>query len=193
MQKNYNISFITFNYDRSLEFFLHSFPKNRTTKNSRFVFEAMECFPIVHVYGSLANLPWKDTNAIEYDCHVDPGQLKRMAENIDIKTSDNDSSQLKRAQGLISDSNYIYFIGFGYDETNLNRLKIRDCMKEKTIKGTAVGIKQSRRSEILNFFGLGLRDIYEGPSGPCIVLADEKTDIIEFLNSHVFPNESFTP
>ena len=184
--KNYNISFITFNYDRSLEFFLNSFLKNRTTKNSEFVFEVMECFPIVHVYGSLGNLPWKDANGIEYDYHVDHSQLKRMAGGIDIMSSERDSSQLKRAYELLFNASYIYFIGFGYDETNLRRLKIQDCMKDKTIKGTSVGIQESRRSEIFNFFDLGLRDIYKGTSGPCIRLADEKTDIIEFLNSYVF-------
>jgi hypothetical protein len=178
------ISFLTFNYDRSLEVFLHSILESRTTKTSEAVIGAMASLPIVHVYGGLGNLPWTKSNGIAYDYNILPDQLKSMAEGIDIMSSERDSVQWERAHDLILNSTYIYFIGFGYDETNLSRLKIRDCMKEKTIKGTAAGIKHSRRSEITNFFDLGERNVYDR-MGSYIELADEKTSIMEFLDSTV--------
>lgn len=179
------ISFLTFNYDRSLEVFLHSILESRTTKSSEDVITAMSSIPIVHVYGSLGNLPWTKSNGIGYDYNVLPDQLKSMAEGIHIMSSERETVQWKRAHELLFNATYIYFIGFGYDETNLRRLKIRDCMKDKTIKGTAVGIKHSRRSEIINFFDLGETDPYGGVMGPYIQLADEKTNIMQFLDSTV--------
>ena len=139
----------------------------------------------LHVYGGLGNLTWTKSNEIAYDYNVLPDQLRSMAEGIDIMSSERESVQWKRAHERLFNATYIYFIGFGYDETNLRRLKIRDCMKGKTIKGTALGIKRSRRSEITNFFDLGERDACGGVMGSYIELADEKTGIMEFLNSAV--------
>lgn len=183
--QNYRVSFVTFNYDRSLEVFLHSILESRTMEGSEAVVESLESIPIVHVYGSLGNLPWTKGNGVAYDHSVLPKQLKCLAEGIDIMSSERDSSQWKIAHELLFNATYIYFMGFGYDETNLRRLKIRDFMKEKTIKGTAVGIEPSRRSEIINFFNLGEVTSYGVVVGSYIKLADEKTGLQEFLNSVV--------
>jgi len=179
------ISFLTFNYDRSLEVFLHSILESRTTKSSEAVIAALASLPIVHVYGNLGNLPWTKSNGIAYDYNVLPDQLKSMAEGIDIMSSERETANWKRAHELLFNATYIYFIGFGYDETNLRRLKIRDCMKEKTIRGTAVGVKHSRRSEILNFFDLGEQDSLGAVMGPYIELANEEKNIMDFLESTV--------
>jgi len=175
--KNYKISFITFNYDRSLEFFLHSFLKNRTTRNSKDILDALSCIPIVHVYGSLGNLPWEQDNGIDYDYKVNPSQIKRMAEGIDIMSGEKDSVQLKRAQKLLLNSHYIYFIGFGYDKTNLRRLKIHDLTNvTEVIKGTSIGIDQSRQREIYDFLHIGSYPVF---------IADNQTEIMEFLENFV--------
>ena len=59
-----NVAFITFNYDRSLEFFLLTTLKNRYQKTEQECAAKLKNIPIVHLYGKLALLPWEKINLI---------------------------------------------------------------------------------------------------------------------------------
>jgi len=79
-----NVSFITFNYDRSLEHFLfeslrYSFseiPKDE-------IINEVKQIKIIHIYDKVAPLPWQDEQeGVEYKPKVSEGTLKTFSRNL---------------------------------------------------------------------------------------------------------------
>jgi hypothetical protein len=179
------ISFITFNYDRSLTVFLHSALKNRTTKSTEAVLDALNAIPVVHVYGTLGNLPWSQQGGIPYDHFVAAEQLKRMGSQIDIMSAEAHAERWAEAHGLLAEATHIYFLGFGYDRVNLERLAIQEFTTNRDVRGTAFGIAGSRLLELQKFFGYGRRTSSGGLTQAAIRLTSAKTGIMEFLDEAV--------
>src|SRR3990172_1198198 len=59
------ISFVTFNYDRSLEHFLFTALMRRYGKPEQDVAAVLQRIPIVHVYGDLGPLPWQTRQGVK--------------------------------------------------------------------------------------------------------------------------------
>jgi hypothetical protein len=57
------VSFITFNYDRSLEHYLHTTLMRKFGKSYAEVGEVLRQIPFVHVHGQLGFLPWQNASA----------------------------------------------------------------------------------------------------------------------------------
>ena len=87
------------------------------------------------------NLDWQYVGGRPYDRNTLSGRdLKDSAEGIKIIHENiNDSKSFKDAHKLLDDSEKIYFFGFGYNKTNLERLKISDYL-DRTIQGTSAGL-----------------------------------------------------
>ncbi len=136
------ISFITFNYDRSLE---------------QFLFLSLQ-----HKFGL-----------------DDDNELRQVAKNIKIVSEDlKESEDFKLAKELLMEAEKIYFLGFGYNETNLNRLKIIEIINsypDKEIRGTAVNLKSAERRRVIGYF----------KSYPQLELGDEHEGVDAFLRQHV--------
>jgi len=57
-----NLSIITFNYDRSLEYYLFTVLKKKFPgKNEEDYKNKLKSIPIIHIYGKLGYLPWEST------------------------------------------------------------------------------------------------------------------------------------
>jgi hypothetical protein len=158
----YNISFITFNYDRSLEQFLFEAIRCRFGKDYNECIEKLNNIPIIHLYGQLVDLPWQNSNGHEYLCTsmiAHEKSIKRIREapsNIKLindERSVEQSAEFQNSYQQISEADTIYFLGFGFDETNLRRLKIEN-MHNKTIHATAQGIVPTKISWINNRFSM---------------------------------------
>lgn len=135
-----DVSFITFNYDRSLEQFFferlkHSYTK-ATAEEIRYV---MGAITIHHVYG-LIEKPIEVGGLLTYG--VKPVALDQLLErknNISLIDErivvDNVCSRLLRL------AERIFFLGFGYAKENLTVLGIPDCLSHSPeIYGTAKGL-----------------------------------------------------
>ncbi len=167
---NLKLSFITFNYDRSLEYFLYYSLKHRTIDVKK-AQEAFEKIKIVHVYGGFGNFPWEE-KGILYEYNVTPEILIRFANGIKIMSDERDTVALESAKQLIANADYVYFMGFGYDENNLKRLgvPIRTSNRPRYL-GTAYNLKNSDIMHIKVSYG--------------IRLADSKATIKDFLDDDV--------
>lgn len=167
---NNKVSFITFNYDRSLEFFLQT-----SLKNS-FVINEDECslssvlakLNILHVYGQIGPLEWQiggeeQNKVIPYRATASYRILDEYTSNIftiydERQTLENDS-----AIEIISNAKHVFFLGFGYAPENLKALGIPQTLKsDKRIYGTAFGLKNGEIERIKNLLhpGTGLNDPY---------------------------------
>ncbi len=162
------VSFITFNYDRSLEHFLftalHGLLKNAEIPKEKLSDKLIK-IPIVHVYGKIGYLPWEKHFTSSEDCvpyaadQIPPG-------NIAVKTHGHikliyderkGSPELEKAKELISNADRIFFLGFGYDEMNISILDLPDLLRGKFVLGTALNSTEKERDQIET--KLGFRDV----------------------------------
>lgn len=151
-----NISFITFNYDRSLEQFLFEAIRSLLTRKSSECEEMMKEFPIVHLYGQLDPLPWQEPGGKEYSSVEDllerlraaPQNIKLISDERDIENSE----EFQDAYKLIQDADRIFFLGFSFDETNLKRLNLYSVIRSKQIFATAYRVEPSKLKWIKQYF-----------------------------------------
>lgn len=153
-----NISFVTFNYDRSLEYFLYTALENgfnykQIGGSPKELFDRIK---IEHVYGKVIELPWErkeGKTALGYrGFNVNTTQISEWVKNIRI-IYDNRKKDLENIHTVIRDANKIYFLGFGYDITNLKLLGFPEILSsDQIIYGTGYGLYEEEIGNIVNFF-----------------------------------------
>lgn len=133
---NNRVKFITFNYDRSLEQYLytsckHSFPDT----DSKDALEALEHFPIFHVYGSLGKFGIAtDGDTREYWPKSNPQNIRLAANAIKLIPEARDESDCVEIYDWLMEAERICFLGFGFDEMNVKRLRIAPILQERVAK-----------------------------------------------------------
>ena len=149
------VAFITFNYDRSLEYFLGRALADSYDKNDQEIAEMMEKIPIVHLHGRLGYLPWqKRENARPYYDLTNSSfadvpttevldmcarEIKVMHEGIDTE----DDPEFKRAKSLLTEAQRVYFMGVGFNSLNLQRLGV-DTLSSAKAASTCIGYDVQR-------------------------------------------------
>lgn len=144
--KDNKVSFITFNYDRSFEYFLYESLINSFTTIPLQETKIKELipFPIQHVYGVVEKLPWQDSEkGIEYRSFMaanDKYQLiEKVKDNIRV-IYDRVNDDIEEMKKLIRAAGRIFFLGFGFAQENLEILGIPEVLKHQpNIYGTAFG------------------------------------------------------
>jgi hypothetical protein len=140
--KRNRLSIITFNYDRSLEHYLFTTLKNRYGITDQECSDAISAIPFIHVHGSLGSLPWqgglfsrpfKKTGDL-HEIRMASRQIIIMSEKAE------DAEVFRRAYELMNEASKIYFLGFGYHQTNLRRLGMAKLIKKGNIYGTSLGL-----------------------------------------------------
>lgn len=151
------LSIITFNYDRSIDFKLHKFVQHHYRLSSDVAWEKLsEAIPIIHLHGTLGEYP-----LVEYGCTID---ILQRSESIQIVHEIDDSSEqtkdnFNRATTLLNQAEKVAVFGFGFGEDNVRRLNFfREQEKEERDVCVAVGGIQGNDKELvcehLKKFGL---------------------------------------
>lgn len=129
------VSFVTFNYDRSLEQYLFTALKHSYGKSDEDTYKALKSIPIVHVYGKLGYLPWEvlpnGGTVREYMNDNSSHYIKLGAQGIRIIHEEEKVDEIfSPAHELLAKAKRVVFIGFGYDQTNLRRLELDKYCKD---------------------------------------------------------------
>jgi hypothetical protein len=157
------IAFITFNYDRSLEFFLyesflhafHEFWKEiegskSIKEQSEYLKEAIP-FSIIHVYGQVDNIQWFGGSS--YRDGFDLKKLEELSNNIRIIGERAGDTQRAVAEQM-SNAERIFILGFGYAEENLDSIRFLNLIhKNMTVYGTAKGMTKHEIDTVRSKFG----------------------------------------
>ena len=146
-----NLAIVTFNYDRSLEEFLFTTYKASHSQAPEEAAGWVKGLSIVHVYGWLAPLEWYDgACGIPYGAECTDHAIRQAMENIRIIDDEAPTSpELAKAQERLEDAEVIAFLGFGYNDTNLQRLVVKKLEKNgKLIVGTSQGLEADRIQEL---------------------------------------------
>lgn len=136
------LSFVTFNYDRTVEHFFFSALLNTYNRPADEVKAALESLPVVHLHGRLGSLPWQEGLSRPFEPSITPESLRIAADNIKIiheDTTDGRDKDFALAKKLLVEADQILLLGFGYNSTNVERLGIAELPKGKMV-GSCVGL-----------------------------------------------------
>jgi len=136
---------------------------------------------IVHLYGQLGFLPWQGEKGRPYEPDIRDESVVTAAEGIKILSErDDNASEFKRAHELILEARRIVFLGFGYHQTNLQRLKMPELLSRMARNdpspawGTAFGLGRAQRDYIR-------RSVFS----KAITLGNEIEDVLRFLKQKI--------
>jgi hypothetical protein len=121
------LAVVTFNYDRTLRYYLLNAISNRYNLPVVEAAKWLEYLPIIHVYGSLGELPIENLvggpTAVAFGEEPSPTTIQRSIGQLRIMHDREESNPwLDKAHGLLRRAERVIFLGFGYDPTNLKRL-----------------------------------------------------------------------
>lgn len=196
------VTFLTFNYDRSLEYQLYKALKARNGLSEQETFKKLSKMPIIHLHGSIGELDHASYSAdyipyAEFKMNSGPFKRKtsenstvdeprsdfynRVISNIKIVHEDGiqDSKEFKEAHGAINSSKQVVLLGFGYLEDNIRRLKLSTYATSKKVLATSY---EMRESEFLSHTK-SIRGSYVKITTP-----GERADCLEFFrtNNQIF-------
>ena len=166
------VTFVTFNYDRSLEQTLFLKTQSFFGLSDEVTTAVISKLRIIHVHGQVGRLPWqkaegwlKDIPARPYAPNFKPEELFHAACVKVISETTRDSPEYQAAQEALRQASRICFLGFGYDPQNLARLNYGAGVDSKTIQGTHYQLPQLRSNQLKgNGAEFGIRIDLDGPS-----------------------------
>jgi hypothetical protein len=159
-EKN-NLAIITFNYDRSLEFYLLMALKHAYGKSEEECAAKIASIPIIHLHGKMGEMLSINEKFREYSPNVNQDSVKLASSQIKIIHENIDAEpQFVTAHKLIMDAETICFLGFGYDRTNIKRLfPAIQMFFKKRIFGSAYRLTRAEVDSVKRM--LGPRDFAE--------------------------------
>lgn len=121
------VTFVTFNYDRTLEAYFQRVIQNSFAMDATQALELRKgALPIIHLHGEIADAPF---GYFEEAAIV--GEIKRYASGIKVihgRVPTGDPS-FEAARQAIAQATLICFLGFGYHPVNLQRLAIHQTAR----------------------------------------------------------------
>lgn len=166
--KDDRLSVVTFNYDRSLEYWLINKIQHYYGMPRSLAIPIARRLKIVHVHGRIGGIEAIEANSRVYEPHVNEASLQiAMREMRLIGEAAESDRGFQEAHDRILYANLILFLGFGYHRTNIQRLKLHELCADRTsrpgwemlanmgipghalLRGTALGLTESERRRTL--------------------------------------------
>ncbi|NQT79158.1 MAG: hypothetical protein HQ555_02035 [Candidatus Aminicenantes bacterium] len=154
------LSIITFNYDRSIEHFLFTTMRALYNRSEQDCAKMLKKIPIIHVHGRLGALPWQDENGRSYQSSIALDEVGNISNQIKVmKEQDDSPREFEEAHKILSFSQKICFLGFGYNPVNIRRLKIKEIIgsdPRRVVYGTSLNFGDVERRNIANSWGINV-------------------------------------
>jgi hypothetical protein len=149
--RNNRATFITFNYDRSLEhYFFCSLRNLFANAPEEDIIKELNDIPIYHVYGKIDDLPWQG-GSNNYGSNYYWDYVKTIKDNIKI-IFERDTVETDKIKFGIHNAQSIYFLGFGYDETNMKTIGLPESLNAgQRVYGTAFGATNKEINDVVVF------------------------------------------
>lgn len=134
-----SLGIITFNYDRSLEAYLHHALQSRFCISGDEAAEVLSELPIVHVHGIMGAYP-----KLPYIASSNPEELLAISQQIQIIHEIEDVSDgfcnkmFEKANAMLKTAKRIFFLGFGFHQDNVRRFRFfsPESMEGRLVKAT---------------------------------------------------------
>jgi hypothetical protein len=132
------LKILTFNYDRSLECFLHRAMIATYGRPAEECAKKLDSVPILHLHGSLGKLWGEGSRPYRPDFEV--SELKRAAESIRVVGDSQSVPIFETAMNRLSRARRILFLGFSFDSDSMFRLGFPERVAGSKVFGTCYGL-----------------------------------------------------
>lgn len=141
----HNVSFITFNYDRSLEEFLWRALQTYYGMTEQSAAELVGSHLVHHAYGSVGRLPWQSGDGPEAPYGEDVGAktLLDLSKRVHTFSEQIDNAQHSAMIDRLSEARAVVFLGFGFLEQNMQLLELQGLHAVERVYATALGFSRS--------------------------------------------------
>lgn len=149
------ISFITFNYDRSLEHFLfNSFSNSFGEIELDSKIDEFKKIPVHHLYGKIADLEWQNPDEyLLYGQKTDEVYIDNFINNIQVIYENREQGKIESIIEIIMNAKHVYFLGFGYAKENLQLLSLPEILiPNQHINGTVFGYYEEEKTKLVQLF-----------------------------------------
>jgi len=177
--ENNKITIITFNYDRSLEAYLHNTIMHRFNQSEADSLNILRKIGIIHPHGMLGGYPeipysqcWKKDKELNEE---DTQLLEKITNSIKIIHEISEvedtfcSNEFEIAHKALQKTEKIYFLGFGFHEDNIRRFRFfsEDNLEGKEVYSTSKGFREPiEKTELLSRTSkYGLKENFINHSG----------------------------
>lgn len=135
------LSVITYNYDRSLKYCLMRVLEATYGIERNVCIDILEKhIPIIHLHGTLGELLGEGEDIREYKSDLSTKNLKIAVRNIQIVHDvDSSESQFEKAHNVLHSATNVVFLGFGYYQKNVERLRLHEFCPNAKLWGTCKG------------------------------------------------------
>lgn len=153
------LSIITFNYDRSLEAFLHSAAQHRCGLDRDQAWQTVKKIRITHIHGILGTYPdYPYVNKSTPDELLDISKQIKIISELDAASDEFCSPEYSVAHDQLHEAERIIFLGFGFHKNNIRRFNFfkPGAIDGKSIYATFQGfaeIEYSAKIEDLSAYG----------------------------------------
>lgn len=133
--KDCGLNIITFNYDRSIEYFLFNAIKRTFNKSDEEVYEAISNIKIIHLHGTLGSMSDNKSDIFnKYGHHSNIENVLEISKEIKVIHEEVEDNYIK-ARNIIIKSDEIIVAGFGYSNRNTERLEIGKSNAKRIVLG----------------------------------------------------------
>jgi len=168
-------SFITYNYDRTLEYFFEMSLLNGYGRSAEERKEVLKRVDIIHLHGRLGYLPWQEgQNRVPFgEMPITPQILDMCQREIRVvhENIEDRDVEFGAARKLLREAKRIYFMGFGYAQQNIERLNLAEA-KPDICEGTGLDLAPKERDSIGRRTGI----IKAVQSMDCLTFLHERVD-----------------
>lgn len=139
------ISFIVFNYDRCLEYFLFHALQNYYGFSDDIAAACVNSLEIYHPYGTVGHLPWqKGPNTVDFGATATPIELASLSTQIKTFTERvEDTSTVDAMHEAVRSAETIVFLGFAFHQQNVDLIKPGGETAAKQAFSTTKGVSDS--------------------------------------------------
>lgn len=175
---NPDISFITFNYDHSLEHQLYNSFKHSFKLSEERVRDVLKKIKVHHVYGDIGELasPLNQHQSLveyfHYHNYHRYNAIKHASDHIKVMYSQREAVP-KEVSDLQSSEN-IYILGFGFEKLNIDRLGFKWNYLRNKVRATGYGLTGSEKTAAISAMDIHPNKITFGHSAwDCYTLLRE--------------------
>jgi hypothetical protein len=144
------IVFISFNYDRCIEWFLLHCLSGLYSIEKSVACKIMQGVKIYHPYGDIGDPHWSSNN-FDFFAPTLPRDVSAIAERIRTFTEPSSDDEFVSLRKVVREAQTIVFLGFGFHPQNLELLGSGNrfgTSKVKNIIGTSFGMSANDRADI---------------------------------------------
>lgn len=155
-----HVAFITYNYDRLLEYKMLGGLRARYRATADQVHEVLQAIPILHLHGSLGSLPELTSQGgvpFGLDVRNKPPFAEAIAAHLDVATksvrivhqANPENEVFAHARRLLAAAHQVFFLGFGFGSTNTRRIHLRSLRTNIPVVCGAFGLTPSEQAELI--------------------------------------------